>query len=223
MYCKILWGVFFAFTATTTASEGKGWELIRQSQHSVLYQRTVAGTQVKELKAKVMVAAPPHAILGLLKDTAVYADWVEHGESVKEFKRLSATENLVYTRLTAPWPVKKRDLVTYSRYWQDENNCTLFIQIQASPSSYPKAKDYIRIIDAMGLWIAQPKSKTKTLISYQGFFEPGGALPAALTNMVAKDGLLQTFENMKQRLDSGKYHQASFAQVNNQCHVTQPY
>lgn len=185
-------------SATSGAEVEKHWQFDSDNDGITIYSRAHKEGLV-EIRAQMFTPTSYSAFLTLLEDSDNIPNWIDNASHSRVLRQISATENIVYTQFTAPWPAKDRDMVTYSKYWVDELGFTLKIE-DAPPSTYPEQSGYIRIHSVDATWVLQKLTNGTTYIEYTAFAEPGGLLPDWLMNKLSKESARSTFHNLRNQL-----------------------
>jgi hypothetical protein len=113
---------------------------------------------------------------------------------VKILDEISPTERLVNSFFAAPWPVKDRDMIFYSKTTFTNN--TVKIEISDKGDSIPEHSKYVRMQNMYGLWEASPLENGRTEITYTGSGNPGGNLPTFIANKELITSMFKTFQNL---------------------------
>lgn len=205
---KWIWIALIASLALN-AQPLKSWQFESDQDGITIYSREHTDGLV-EIKAKMFTPTTYGAFLTLLENSDNVPNWIDNVSHSRVLSQLSATENIVYTQFSAPWPAKDRDMVTYSKYQQDELGFTLNIQ-DAPISSLAVQDGYIRITSVQAQWQLQKLNTGTTLIEYTAFADPGGALPHWLINNLAKESARKTFEQLRIQLPN--YQQMHHPQI----------
>ncbi|MCG9773870.1 hypothetical protein L1D49_11325, partial [Vibrio diabolicus] len=103
----------------TTAKANEYWQFDSDDNGITIYSREHTDGLV-EIRARMFTPTSYGAFLTLLEDSDNIPNWIDNASHSRVLNQISATENIVYTRFTAPWPAKNRDMLTYSKYWVDE-------------------------------------------------------------------------------------------------------
>ncbi|WP_133470418.1 START domain-containing protein [Paraglaciecola marina] len=178
------------------------WDLKKQKHNvSVYSQKTASG--YNQVLATTQVHAHPLALIALFDDIEACPEWIHNCIKVEILEKVSATESLVNTFFGAPWPVKDRDMVTYSTISYIEDS--VIIELTDKSSLIPAHPKFVRMKNMQGTWKATPISKGVTEISYQGGGDPGGKLPAFLANRELVDSLYNTLLNLQNIMPLDKY------------------
>ncbi|MGR5206221.1 MULTISPECIES: START domain-containing protein [Vibrio] len=196
-------------SGSLNAATNNYWQLDSDSDGISIYSREHKGGLV-EIRARMFTPTSYGAFLTLLEDSENVPHWIDKASHSRVLNQISATENIVYTQFLATWPARDRDMVTYSKYWVDEQAFT--IKIKDAPSStLADQKGYIRIHSVDATWTLKKRTNGTTLIEYKAFADPGGLLPNWLINKLSKQSARSTFDSLRDQLP--KYQQYSHPQI----------
>lgn len=196
-------------SATVWAQENDYWQFDSDNDGITIYTREHKDGLV-EIRARMFTPTSYGAFLTLLEDSDNIPNWIDNASHSRVLQQISATENIVYTQFSAPWPAKDRDMVTYSKYSVDEFGFTLAIKA-APESAMAEQNGYIRIRSVDATWVLQKLTNGTTLIEYKAFADPGGLLPNWLMNKLSKQSARATFHNLREQLP--KYQQYTHPQI----------
>ncbi len=197
-------------SATASAVADKYWQFESDDDGITIYTHEHKNGLV-EIRAQMFTPTSYGAFLTLLEDSDNIPNWVDNALHSRVLQQVSATENIVYTQFSAPWPVKNRDMVTYSNYWLDELGFTLKIK-DAPESTLEEQRGYIRIHSVDATWKLQKLTNGTTFIEYKVFADPGGVLPIWLVNNLSKQSARATFSKLREQLP--RYQQYSHPKIN---------
>jgi hypothetical protein len=173
-----------------------GWTLQREQGGVTLWSRPNPPGPFQALKLEMQVQARPAALLAVLRDTNRHKLWLPGSREVRLLSHPGPDEDLVYTRLAAPWPAKDRELITHSRLsWL--SGCGFTLRVWAEPDALPPTKGLVRIRASHGVWQADPLGKGGSLIRLETYTHPGGRLPGWLVNQVASTSAFDSFTAIK--------------------------
>ncbi|MEP0176150.1 MAG: START domain-containing protein [Paraglaciecola sp.] len=180
----------------------EAWSLKKQKHNvSVYSQKTESGYD--QVLAKTQVQAHPLALVALFDDIEACPKWIHNCIKVSILEKVSATESLVNTFFDAPWPVRDRDMVTYST--TSFINDSVTIELTDKNQAIPEHTKFVRMKNMHGIWKATPISNGMTEVSYQGGGDPGGKLPTFLTNRELVNSLYNTLLSLKEIMPLEKY------------------
>jgi hypothetical protein len=197
MQCKaVKTAVYFLVLSTlldTKISWAVDWKLEKQKNNVSIYSKK-SDSGYKEILVKTIVEANPYALVALLDDVAFAPQWMHNCIEVKILDEISPTERLVNSFFAAPWPVKDRDMVFYSKTIFTNN--TVKIEISDRGDSTPQHSKYVRMQNMYGLWQAYELENGRTEITYTGSGNPGGNLPTFIANKELITSMFKTFQNL---------------------------
>ncbi|SEF47234.1 START domain-containing protein [Vibrio hangzhouensis] len=185
-------------TGSLSAEESRYWQFDSNIDGITIYTREHTDGLV-EIRAQMFTPTTYSAFLTLLEDSENVPNWIDNTSHSQVLRQISVNENIVYTQFKAPWPVRDRDMVTYSKYWVDDFGFTLKIHDAPEPS-LAKQNGYIRITSVEASWTLQKLTNGTTLIEYKAYADPGGLLPAWLINKLSTQSARATFNNLRNQL-----------------------
>jgi hypothetical protein len=194
--------IAIAIVCFTNSCFAEQWQLEKQ-QGNVAVFSVVGESGYKEVLAKTTLKSDLSALLRLLNDVGFAPNWIANAIQVKILEAESPNERLVHTFFNAPWPIKNRDMVTYSK--TEENMNSIEISIFDKGNEYPLEPDFVRMQDMFGVWNVSNTDSNEIEISYQGGGNPAGNLPKWLANKVLIDATFDTFVNLSEVILLGKY------------------
>ena len=154
-------------STTVWAQESDYWQFDSDNDGITIYTREHKDGLV-EIRARMFTPTSYGGFLTLLEDSDNIPNWIDNASHSRVLQQISATENIVYTQFSAPWPARDRDMVTYSKYSVDEFGFTL--AIKAAPESVMAEQNgYIRIRSVDATWVLQKLTNGTTLIEYKAF------------------------------------------------------
>jgi len=183
------------------------WKFEKKSSDVELYsQKTRSGF----LKVKATTELPIEAdlFLALLENVDIADNWIANCEKVEVINSPSDNERIVHTYFSAPWPVRDRDMVTYSKTSFDEMTNTITIRVRDYSSKLPGVENYVRMKNVNGVWTIKNSDENNISITYEGFGEPAGNIPIWMANNLLKSSTFETFKNMRAILKKQQYEKS---------------
>jgi hypothetical protein len=178
------------------------WKLEKQKNKVSIYsKKTDSG--YKEVMVKTIVEASPYALIALLDDVAVSCQWIHNCIEVKILNEASPTERLVNSFFAAPWPIKDRDMVTFSTTTFSDSKVQ--IEISDRGDTKPNNPKYVRMQNIHGLWEASTLEDGQSEITYTGGGNPAGNIPAFIANQALISTTFKTFQNLSKVISLEKY------------------
>lgn len=175
------------------------WKLAREKEGIKVYTREEPGSPVRSFRGETTYRADPEAILALLVDVENFDEWDPDISEMRVLDRQEGISFTYYLVYDVPWPMTDRDLCVTAEILK--NNHTGEIQIVARPMSQlvPETDDRVRIKEYWQRWSILPLPGGEVTLSTEGFTDPGGSVPAWLSNMVVTDSPLEMIAEIKKR------------------------
>ena len=174
----------------------EGWESVATAKapgEVSTWVRAVEGAQVKEFLGEVEVPHHPLQVLKVLDHVEGFPAWVFR---CKRAERIPGVG--VYLQIKGVWPASDRDATLQSRV--EVRADRVAILTTAHPELKPEHEDYVRIPELKNSFEVIPLPGGGSRVLFQTFVGPGGALPKWLSNFVARQGPLETLNNLKKVL-----------------------
>jgi hypothetical protein len=187
---------------TSRAMAATDWSLKRDEDGIKVYTASVAGSNVKAIKVECTTRGTPAQLAHILLDVATQKDWVYSTKSASVVKRISENELIYYTEKSMPWPITNRDAVMDIKVHQEPALMT--VNVASVNNAVPVKSDIVRVPSSTVSWKVTPLSSNTMKIEYEAQADPGGSVPAWVTNMFLSKGPFETFKKLKAKLgDSG--------------------
>lgn len=174
-----------------------GWESVAKAKapgEVSTWLRSVKGAQVKEFRGVVDLPQAPLRVLLALDNVEAFPDWVfrcKHAERI--------VGRGVYLRFGGIWPASDRDATVSSEASILADR--VLIRTTVAGDLKPEQKGYVRIPRLDNRFEVVPLPDGGSRVIFQTFVDPGGILPAFISNMVARQGPLETLGDLKRHLD----------------------
>lgn len=183
-----------------TGVQAEDWQLAKDEAGIKVYLSSMPGSQYKAYRAVTTVDADIQKLLALQADVKGSCIWIFECQEQTMLKA-AGTENWLYSRFSAPWPVTARDSVLHVTTTVAADG-TVTRLLQALPEYLPKDKDYVRVTRVDGFWTLQPKAAGKVEVVYQAHMEPGGSVPSWLANSFVVDAPFNTLQAFRQAAEN---------------------
>ncbi len=206
MQCKAIKTAVYFLVLTVLLNSNNSWAddwKLEKQKNSIRIFSKKTDTGYKEIRVKVIVEANPYALIALLNDVAFSPQWIHNCVEVKVLDEVSPTERLINSFFAAPWPVKDRDMVFYSK--TSFRNNTVQIEISDRGEDTPHHAKYVRMQNMHGLWQADALGKGRSEITYTGGGNPGGNLPTFIANKELISSMFKTFQNLSKVISLDEY------------------
>jgi hypothetical protein len=186
--------LFFIFSSLVFYGQS-AWKLRKNLNGISVYTRKPANSDFAEFRASTVVDANVEKILKIILNSSMDSQWVDR---VKYSKIISKNKNthISYEQTELPIGFKNRDIVLQNTLIRKKNGSVL-IKMEAVPDKYPHQDKFVRIRNAYGYWLLQPKDANRTYVTYQFFSDPQAGFPSWIVNLFIVDGPINTLSNLK--------------------------
>ena len=176
------------------------WKLTKEKDGIKVYQSEVSHSKYKSIKVECTLEGSFDKLIAVLNDVNHQKDWVYNNKASYIIKRISPYELYYYAETSLPWPMSNRDAVVHLKMTRDNLNRILHITAVSVPGYLPEKSGKVRVPRSSVSWnVSMPSSKTIN-ITYVFEAEPGGSIPAWLTNKFADKGPYESFKKLAEIL-----------------------
>ncbi len=176
------------------------WQLAKEKNGIKVYTSLDGVSKFKSIKVEAVLAGSIERLISLLSDASTNKDWIYNTNASYLIKRISPTETLSYTETSVPWPASNRDVPINMHLNYDDKNNILKVIAKGVPAAIPEKKGIVRIPFFNSMWNVKYDGKGKLYINYFLEMDPGGSVPAWITNMFVSRGPYETFNNLAAKL-----------------------
>jgi hypothetical protein len=194
----ILWA-----TGDTLAQEAD-WKKVKEKDGIEIFNRKNDNSEFKEFVSRTVIDGTVNEFLAVLYDVEALRVW---GYKIKEaelIRRDSESLQVYYAIAKAPFPYKNRDGVYLNRFRWDPLKRTLVVDIELLEDELAEKEDLVRM-KGHGFWRVKELSDDRIEVEFQMQMDPGGNIPAWLSNMFSGDTPYFTIKGLKNAMKENKY------------------
>ena len=180
-----------------------------------IYTGNVTYSKVKAIKVECELDATLSQVVAVLMDIKTSEAWLYHTAGNYIVKQVSPGELYYYSLVEMPWPVSNRDFIAHLIVSQDAVTKVVTIDAPCVTDLVPLKSKIVRIANSKGKWILLPVGNDHVKIVYTLHADPGGSIPAWLTNLFVTDGPSQSFKKLKVHLQKPVYKNAKLDYIVN--------
>lgn len=185
-------------------SESLEWELKRDKDGVRVYTAPVPNSANAAVRSTMQVDTPLKELVALVLDTSACPSWAALCKESNIPQRSSDTEFHVYTYNDLPWPVKDRDAVTDVVWTVDAATGSAHMVAEITGGVVDPNKNAIRLTTGITSWTFTPNAQG-TRVENFAHIDPGGSVPAWMTNMLLVDSPFDTMVAMREVVATGAY------------------
>lgn len=198
---KLLPVLLSLLTATQALAAEGPWELKKDKDGIRVYTRAAEGSSVREIKATFDVSGSLEQVKRVLLDVAAQPQWVYATNQSVVLKRISDNELIYYSEKAMPWPLTNRDVVMHVTVVLDAAKSILTLSGTSAPGVQEEKKGIVRVRRSNVSWTVTKTGENKLHIEYLAFADPGGAIPAWVSNAFITKGPYETFVNFRKKVE----------------------
>lgn len=136
-------------------------------------------------------------------DIANYPKWQSNILQPHVLEQKSENELIYYCEVDTPWPITHRDLIFKLNMKQDPTTKVIHATLTQLPNYLPEKEDIVRIPKANSTLTVTPLGKDRLKVNYTMHIDIGGYVPPFIVNLFATQTPWNTFNNYRNRLESG--------------------
>ena len=215
MLKNILLPALLVFVAVFSVNAQSNWTLKSNKDGIKVYTAPVENSKIKALRIECNFQSTLSQMVSALLDLKIRPQWIYHTKSIRLVKQVSPSELFYYSEISIPWPVQNRDFVAHLVTTQDSETKVVTMDGPVAPTMVPLKDGVVRITNSNSKWIIFPINKNEVKVEYTIQLDPGGSIPAWLTNMFASEGPTQSFKALKGLLTRFEYKNAHVPFIKN--------
>ncbi|OUR94911.1 hypothetical protein A9Q81_14175 [Gammaproteobacteria bacterium 42_54_T18] len=170
------------------------WKLEKEGKGVTAYTREVAGSNFREFKVEASVETTVDALIAMQRDVKNHPKWIDSVKTAELIKE-DADNYYTHTVANAPWPVKNRDSAVRNCISRNEDNSAT-IEFYSDNDLAPTKKGCERVGAVKGSWQFNPADNGKVDIIYSAHIDPGGNIPAMISNKFSIDVPFNTIQSL---------------------------
>jgi len=140
-------------------------------------------------------------LAAILRDVNNYTDWVYATRTSRMIRKVSENEVIYYAEVGTPWPAANRDYYADMKITFNPANHSMSVLSVGIKDYQPEKKDLVRVPMSKGCWTVTTQSANRIHLQYILQIDPGGAIPAWILNSFVAKAPLETFSNLKRKME----------------------
>lgn len=198
---KTLFIYLFVLAVPASLFAQHPWVFKKEKDGIKIYSRQSDISRFNDLKIEVDLPGTPAQLGAILFDVEKYPQWAYGTKTCVLVKKVNNREIIYYSEIDVPWPASNRDLYANFKLTYDSSGRSLNVISVGLKNYQPDKKDIVRIPLSRGLWNISSISDKKIHLQYILQLDPGGSVPTWVLNLFATKGPLETFENLKKKME----------------------
>jgi len=170
------------------------WKLEKNGQGVTAYTREVSGSDFREFKVETTIDTTVDALIAMQRDVKNHPKWIDSVKTAELIKE-DADNYYTHTVADAPWPVKNRDSAVRNTIARNDDS-SVTIEFYSDNDLAPVKKGCERVGAVKGSWQFNPAGDNKVDLIYSAHIDPGGNIPAWLSNKFSIDVPFNTIKSL---------------------------
>ncbi|MDW5289643.1 START domain-containing protein [Formosa sp. PL04] len=191
----------------------ENWKMEKEEDGIKVYTKPVSTSDFKAFKATMTIDQSVQSFLAVIYDIDGLATWGYKLKDASLLEKSGDSLQIYYAEAKVPFPYKNRDGVYSNSIKWDTNTKTLFVDIKLL-ENYMAAKEDLVRLTGKGFWKAKVLDSGKLEIIFEMQVDPGGGIPAWMSNMFADDTPYYTMLALKNVIKKSKYQNKTFNIIN---------
>ncbi len=187
----ILYILVMVLSSATSLGQGD-WKMKRNKKGIIIYVRELAGSPLKEYKARAEIACPIQEVFEFLSDLEQHPEWVFRCSGLTIIENQGEHSIKYHTSYDIPWPMQDRDLTVEARITHHAGDKKIESLTQHVSLDYPIEEGVIRMPGYREWVLLEEIDSLNTLFLAEGYADPGGTVPPWLVNMFLVDGIFNS-------------------------------
>ncbi|WP_242927221.1 START domain-containing protein [Pontibacter vulgaris] len=192
--------ILFILVSGGKPTSDKSWQLVKDKDGILVYTSDSESSALKSIKVSAVLDGTPEKLWAVVQDVSKQQDWVYATKSSKLLKKTSASELLYYVETEVPWPASNRDIAIRMKMTENKANQSLTINTVGLPKAMPVNNGKVRVPNLAARWEVKSVGRNKIRVDYFLDLDPGGAIPAWISNLFVTKGPYETFANLRELL-----------------------
>jgi START domain len=183
------------------ASDRNEWTLKREKDGINIYSRPSDYSKFNDIRVDMDLPGTIEQLAAILRDVNNYTSWVYATRTASMIKRINENEVIYYAEVSTPWPAANRDYYADMKITFNPANHSMSVASIGIKDYQPEKKDLVRVPMSKGFWTVTTQSDRKIHLQYILQIDPGGSIPAWILNSFVAKAPLETFSNLKKKME----------------------
>jgi hypothetical protein len=183
-----------------------GWTVKKEKDGIVVYSRHSELSKFNDIRVAMDLPGTVEQLSTVLMDVEKYPAWVYATKSCAMVKKINDNEVIYYAEVETPWPAANRDYYADVKATLHPESNSLTVESAGMKNYQPEKKDLVRVPMSKGHWLVTTTAANHIHLEYILQLDPGGSTPAWLLNTFAAKAPLETFANLKKKMEELNNH-----------------
>lgn len=182
------------------------WREVTDRDGIKVYMAHTDASRIKTFRGVTVMDIDDFRSIGAIMDDYDFvASWLHMVSEIKDLGRKSPYDRHVYITTHLPWPVSDRDAALWVGLQQDPKTYAVKMPFHNVPGLVAEKPDFVRIPTMQGFFLWEPLKPGKVRMTFQVLLDPGGYIPAWLSNLILRDIPYFSMKQLRRVINLKKY------------------
>jgi len=175
--------------------------LKKEKDNIKIYSCKTQESSFNAIMAEFEVNSTVEKYISIILDVNRYKEWRHREINPRLLKKISDTELIYYTEISAPFPVSNRDLILHLKLNQDVVTKIVTVTLEGMADYLPMMENIVRVPKSLSTMTLTPINESTLRIKYFVQVDPGGEIPAWVANTFSTQAPYETFKNLIKKME----------------------
>ena len=185
-----------------TSFAQSNWTVQKEKDGIKISNRPSPSSSFNDVRVEVDLPGNVDQMAAILLDVNNYTEWAYATRKSILIKQLGPDKLIYYSEIEVPWPATDRYFYALFEMTRDATGKSIQVISASTPYDGAVPKDLIRVPYSKGSWNITQVTKKSIHVDYILELNPGGSLPAWILNLFSSKGPMETFENIRSKMQS---------------------
>ena len=199
---KRIYGLLLVVYIHGSLTAQTNWTPQKEKDGIKISNRPSPASSFNDVRVEVDLPGNVDQLASILLDVSKYTEWAYATRKSTLIKQLGPGKLIYYSEIEVPWPATDRYFYALFEMTRDPGGKSVQVVSASTPYDGPVPRNLVLVPYSKGIWNITQSSKRSIHVDYILELNPGGSLPAWVLNLFSSKGPLETFENIKGKMQS---------------------
>jgi hypothetical protein len=177
------------------------WTTLKEKDGIKISSRHSPNSPFNDIRVELDLRGNIEQLEAILTDVNRYKEWSYATKVSRLIKSLGPGKFIYYTEIEVPWPATNRFFYANFELKKKLPEKSMHILAENILNYEPIPKDLVQVPLTRGTWNITTITNKSIHVDYMLEMNPGGSLPVWVLNLFSTKGPLESFENIKKKMD----------------------
>ena len=177
------------------------WTTLKEKDGIKISSRHSPSSPFNDIRVELNLNGNIDQLEAILVDVSRYKEWSYATKISKLVKSIGPGKLIYYTEIEVPWPATNRFFYANFELKKKLNEKSMHVIAENILNYQPVPKDLVQVPLTRGTWNITTITNKSIHVDYILEMDPGGSLPVWVLNLFSTKGPLESFENIKKKMN----------------------